>query len=481
MSGDRHDEGAPTARGANATTPASTPHAAESSSTATARPPRPSMNASTLVDYAKTLDCIHCGLCLNTCPTYRLTGAESSSPRGRIHLMRAIAEGELAADATFADEMEFCLLCRNCESVCPSGVHFGAMMEHTRDGLAREGTARRSGLVRFAFDHVLKKRWMLRLATRAGRTLQLLGTWRIFFTHLGKHGRMLADVPDLPPARERRLLPAATPAQSSRRGATAVLEGCVMPELYGRVNRATVAVLARSGYDVRVPKRHVCCGSLHAHNGDLDGARELAKSTIEAFDALVDEHGKPLPVVLNSAGCGAHMREYEHLFGADDPWRARARAFSARVQDLSVFLQAPDGRAGLDAALAQGPRSLAELGRVTWDDPCHLCHAQGVRKEPRALLDRVPGLERVELQGSELCCGSAGIYTMLRPADSEAIFAPKLAALDASGARVLVTANPGCQLQWETGIARERRDVKVLHLAELLERATRPVAERAAP
>ncbi|MBK7876799.1 MAG: (Fe-S)-binding protein [Planctomycetes bacterium] len=153
---------------------------------------------------------------------------------------------------------------------------------------------------------------------------------------------------------------------------------------------------------------------------------------------------------------------------------ARERERSRRACRTSRCSCGLPTRAGLDAALARGPRSHAELGRVTWDDPCHLCHAQGVRKEPRALLDLVPGIERVELPGSELCCGSAGIYTMLRPADSEAIFAPKLAALDASGARVLVTANPGCQLQWETGIARERRDVKVLHLAELLERATRP-------
>lgn len=452
----------------------STPNAPSGATSTAAHPADRAMSASSLVDYVKSLDCIHCGLCLNTCPTYRLTGTESAGPRGRIHLMRAVAEGELRADAAFAEEMEFCLLCRNCESVCPSGVHFGAMMEHTRDGLARTGVAPRKGLVRFAFDHVLKKRWMLRFATRAGRTLQLLGTWRIFFTHLGKHGRMLADVPDIPPARERRLLPATTPAVGDRRGTAAVLEGCVMPELYGRVNRATVAVLARSGFEVRVPKGHVCCGSLHAHNGDLDGARELARKTIDAYETLVDERGAPMPIVLNSAGCGAHMREYEHLFDAADPWRVRAKAFAARVQDLSVFLATPNARAGLDAALAKGPRTNADLGRVTWDDPCHLCHAQGVRKEPRALLDRVPGLERVELEHSELCCGSAGIYSMLRPADSEAIFAPKVAALDATGARVLVTANPGCQLQWETGLARERRDVKVLHLAEVLERATRP-------
>ncbi|MBI5365332.1 MAG: (Fe-S)-binding protein [Planctomycetes bacterium] len=431
------------------------------------------MTPSALVDYAKSLDCIHCGLCLNSCPTYRLTGAESSSPRGRIHLMRAVAEQELAPDAAFVDEMDFCLLCRNCESVCPSGVHFGAMMEHTRDALVKSGRSKPRGLVRFAFDHVLRKRWMLRLATRAGRTLQLMGTWRIFFTHLGKHGRLLADVPDIPPARERRRMPALTKAACDRRGAVAMLEGCVMPELYGRVNRAAASVLSRSGFDVQVPRDHVCCGSLHAHNGDLDGARALARSTIAAFEPLVDEHGAPAPVVVDSAGCGAHMKEYAHLFASDDPWHGRAKAFSARVKDFSEFLAAPLARDGLVRALRTDAPGQA-LGRVTYDDPCHLCHAQGVRKPPRELLDLVPGLERVELPYSEQCCGSAGIYSMLRPADSLAIFAPKVAALDETGARVLVTANPGCHLQWDTGLARERRDVRVMPLAEVLELATRP-------
>lgn len=432
-----------------------------------------------LVDYAKSLDCIHCGLCLNTCPTYRLTGVESSSPRGRIHLMRAVAEGELAPDAGFVDEMEFCLLCRNCESVCPSGVRFGAMMEHTRDGLAREGHVTSSFALRFAFDHALKKRWILRWSTRVARALQLLGTWRIFFTHMGPLGRLVADAPDLPPARERRRMPERSPALGERRGAVAMLEGCVMPELYGRVNRATAAVLARSGLDVHVAREHVCCGSLHAHNGDLDGARELAKRTIASFEHLVDELGAPLPIAVNSAGCGGHMKEYAHLFDDADPWKARATAFAARVKDLSEILDAEPARAGLEAAMRRAPSSARTLGRVAYDDPCHLCHAQGVRKPPRRLLDLVPGLERVELPGAELCCGSAGIYSVLRPKDAMAIFEPKLASAVEVGADTLVTANPGCQLQWETGVARARSKLRVMHLAEVLERATRPASEGA--
>jgi glycolate oxidase iron-sulfur subunit len=431
------------------------------------------VDANTLVDYAKTLDCVHCGLCLNTCPTYRLTGVESSSPRGRIHLMRAVAENQLAPEPGFVEEMDFCLLCRNCESVCPSGVRFGALMEHTRSELARTGKTRAHWATRFAFDSVLPRRWAISLATRGARTLLVLGTWRIFFTHLGRLGRMLADMPDVPPARERRLLPALTRARGERRGSVALLEGCVMPVMYGRVNRATADVLARCGFDVHVPRGHACCGSLHAHNGDLDGARKLAHTTIETFERTGDAHS---PIVVNSAGCGSHMKEYAQLFDDDDPWKARARAFAARVKDFSEVLASEPARTGLASVLRDDAPG-ATLGVTTYDDPCHLCHGQGIRKEPRRVLDAVGGLSRVELADAELCCGSAGIYSVLRPADSEAIFAPKLAALEASGAETLVVANPGCQLQWETGLNRARSRVRVLHLAEVLERATRPDAE----
>lgn len=420
------------------------------------------MDVRQLVDYAASLDCIHCGLCLNTCPTYRLTGVESSSPRGRIHLMRAVAEAEIEADAAFAEEMDFCLLCRHCESVCPSGVRFGAMMEHTRSALEKERPRALSAraLRWLAFRVVLPRRLAIRVAARIARVGQKLGL-----------ARRIASAPAIPPAHERRLLPALTPATSVRAGAVAMLEGCVMPELYGRVNRATAAVLARSGFDVHVPRGHACCGSLHAHNGDLDGARTLARATIEAFERL----DAASPIVVNSAGCSAHMKECAHLFEASPEWRARAERFAARVVDLSQFLASPAASAGLARALERAPPP-AGPSVVTYDDPCHLCHGQGIRKPPRELLDRVPGLRRVEMPDSEACCGSAGIYSLTRPADSAAVLEPKLASLARSGARTLVTANPGCQMQWEAGVARAGLDVRVVHLAELLERATSAAA-----
>jgi glycolate oxidase iron-sulfur subunit len=448
------------------------------------------MDAKTLVDYAASLDCIHCGLCLNTCPTYRLTGVETSSPRGRIHLMRAVAEGSIAPDAEFADEMEFCLLCRNCESVCPSGVRFGAMMEHTRAGL--ETMSKRPLASRFArwfgFRVLLPHRRALRWFSALARFAQSTGLLRLIAPLLGQRGAALLSAPRIPPRSERALLPELTPAAGDRRGTVAMLEGCVMPELYGRVNRATVSVLSRTGYEVLCPRRHACCGSLHAHNGDHEEAVRLAKETISAFDDLVEQQGEqgkqdereahagPLPIVVNSAGCSAHMKDYGRLLHDDPEWSERAGRFSKRVRDLTEFLAldlASRSDAASHAPTAKTSDNLRDLYPITYDDPCHLCHAQGIRKPPRTLLDRIPGMQRVELKDSELCCGSAGIYSLLRPRDSAAVFAPKLEALRASGARTLVTANPGCQLQWETGLARAGVDVRVMHIAEVLDLASR--------
>jgi len=426
---------------------------------------RPPQSASELVDYARSLDCIHCGLCLQSCPTFRLTGSESASPRGRIHLMRAVGEGRLAADAAFADEMDFCLLCRHCESVCPAGVQFGAMMEHTRGALEEQGgSSRARRLLRWlGFRVALPHRLALRLLGTGLRALQLLGLDRLA-DRLSDRG--LRFLPRVPPLSARRLLPRTTAARGAPRGALAFLEGCVMPEFHARVNRATVRSLAALGFEVRVPEGLVCCGSLHAHNGDRAGARALARRAIEAFERETDARGEPLAIVVNSAGCGAHLRELQHLFAPDDPLHARAAAVAGRVRDYSQHV-APllPGRVTAKPPVPEP---------ATWDDPCHLCHAQGVRAEPRAVLANLGGLAQVELEESESCCGSAGIYSLLRPEASQAVFARKLAALERSGARTLVTANPGCQMQWESGLARAGKPVAVVHLAELVDAALAP-------
>ncbi|MBK7643134.1 MAG: 4Fe-4S dicluster domain-containing protein [Planctomycetes bacterium] len=411
------------------------------------------MDARTIIDYAKSLDCVHCGLCLNTCPTYRLTGREPSSPRGRIHLMRSLAEGEIQADADFAHEMDFCLLCRHCESVCPSGVKFGALMEHTRAGLA--ALEKRPLHVRLAraigFGVLLRDRGALSLAAALARVF----------------------APARMPLRaERAYQPTLTPAEGERTSAVLMLEGCVMSEIFGGVNRATAAVLARAGCEVRATPQLFCCGSLHAHSGESSGARALAREAIEASEALCDERGAPLPLVSNSAGCGAHLKELAALFEEADPWHARAAALSARTLDFSQLL-AREPQRSLLAARMRASSELAELSPIAWDDPCHLCHAQGVRREPRALLALLPGVTRVELAGSEDCCGSAGAWSLTHASESSALLEGKLEALRASGARTLVTSNPGCHMQWDAGVRRAGLDVRVLHLAELLELATR--------
>jgi len=413
------------------------------------------MDARTIIDYAKSLDCIHCGLCLNTCPTYQLTGREPSSPRGRIHLMRSLAEGEIEADADFVQEMEFCLLCRHCESVCPSGVKFGAMMEHTRAGLGplqqfswRERLARRIG-----FDLLLRDRGALALVVGLARTFARAR---------------------LPSHSERFYAPTLTPAEGERDATVLMLEGCVMPEVLGQVNRATANVLARAGCDVRAAPQFFCCGSLHGHNGEASGARALARAAIEAWEAQGEE---ALALVSNSAGCGAHLKELAQLFEPADPWHARATALASRTLDFSQLLAREPQLARLRARM-HASEELAALSPIAWDDPCHLCHGQGVRREPRALLDLLPGVKRVELDGAEDCCGSAGSWSLTHAADSRALIERRIAALRQSGARTLVTSNPGCQIQWDAGLRAAGLPVRVLHLAEVLELATSRAAER---
>ena len=425
-------------------------------------PAPPLHDAAGLVDYAKSLDCIRCGLCLQTCPTFRITGVEASSPRGRIHIMRAAAEGRVGADAAFVEEMDYCLLCLRCESMCPAGVRYGEMVEFTRARL--QESQPRPWAVRLArwlgFRVVLPSRFLTRLAASGLRLVQLTRTEKLVGFFAGRLGGGLGDLPRIPSLPERRLLPALTPARDEECGRVAVLEGCVMPEFFAHVNRATVQSLAALGIASLAPRRGTCCGSLHAHNGELAEAVRLARRTIEAFE----ESGE-VPVVVNSAGCGAHMRTYPRLFAEGDPWRERAEAFAARVVDYSEYV-APRLAA---AAPRLGPGTLPLP--LAWDDPCHLCHGQGVRAEPRAVLHAIDGLETVELPDSEACCGSAGIYSLLRPADSREVFASKLAAFRQSGAKCLVTANPGCQLQWSTELRRNGIEAPVLHLAEIVARA----------
>ena len=238
-----------------------------------------------------------------------------------------------------------------------------------------------------------------------------------------------------------------------------------MPELFGRVNRATVRVLESCGSQCLSDPNHACCGALHAHNGDLEGARQLARKTIKAFEPHLDQDGQPTQIVVNSAGCGSHMKEYGRLLDADSAWRDRALRFARRVIDFTEYVHRSENRSRLAEGL-----TVLQSGTVAYDDPCHLCHGQSIRSEPRELLEETPGLKVVDLSHPELCCGSAGIHSILHPLESQQQLAEKLDDLAASGADTLVTANPGCQMQWQAGVAQQGLKVEVLHIAEVLER-----------
>jgi glycolate oxidase iron-sulfur subunit len=403
--------------------------------------------------YAGTLDCVHCGLCLPACPTYRETGRESASPRGRIHLMRGVAEGRIPLDAGVADEAYLCLGCRACETACPSGVRFGRLVEGTRAAVEQAGL--RAGLAKrvehFALRQVVPRPRRLRAAIDALWMAQRLGLDRLARAVLPASLRDLADAaPRVPPRRTRVAPPQRVPAHGERRGRVALFVGCVMPELFGDVHAATVRVLARNGFEVVVPRGQGCCGALHAHAGDPDFARELLRRNVAAFGAAGAD-----AIVVNSAGCGAAMREAGH-------WLPPAgERFASAVRDVCELL---------DGAGLRAPGGRVE-GTVCYDDPCHLVHGQGVRAAPRRLLAKIEGLQLVAHDDPTSCCGAAGIYNLTHAAMSRAVLARKVEALAAADPDWIATGNPGCLMQLRAGAAAAGLRARVVHPIELLDRA----------
>ncbi len=410
-----------------------------------------------LASYARALDCVHCGLCLEACPTYRLWGSEPDSPRGRIAIMRAIAEGRIGATETARRHLELCLGCRGCESVCPAGVRYGEMLEWMRQETRRPGREpfalraliphpRRLGAVFTALG--------LAQATGLARLGRSIGLTRRLF------GRAIAelqpDLPPIPPRRSRIPLPRLTPAIGHARGRVAVLEGCVMRQLYGSVNRATIRVLARAGFEVVTPVRQGCCGALHLHQGFLEHGRDLARHTISNFEQTGAEH-----VVVNSAGCGSAMKDYAGLLADDRDFGDRAKRFSSRVRDVSEFL----------ASAELPPMTRRVVRRVTYHDACHLVHGQKISSEPRDLLRRIPGLALVPLPDAEQCCGSAGVYNLAEYDASMQVLEAKVDAIARTGAEVVAAGNPGCLLQIAVGLKRRRLQVGVRHPIELIDEA----------
>jgi glycolate oxidase iron-sulfur subunit len=392
--------------------------------------------------------CVHCGFCLQACPTYVNLEDENDSPRGRIVLMRALVEGELPLDdPSVQTHIDRCLGCRACETACPSGVPYGQLLEATRATLR---TVRPTPFIGRVILAIFARATVQRAMLIASRVMRATGLPSLFASIAGRVGfasAMLASTRSGFPERDYDFgLP-------GTRGVVALLDGCVMSGLFARTNRATRRTLRANDYRVRAAKGEVCCGALHAHAGDLDTARALAKQNIAAFERTNAEF-----IGVNAAGCGAMMKEYGHLLADDPSWAERAAHMSARVRDVSELLA------------AAGPRPGAPLPlRVTYDAPCHLLHAQRVVAPPLAVLRAIPELDLIPLTDAEQCCGAAGIYNLVEPATSNAVLAPKLRHIASTGADWVVTGNPGCLMHIGAGLKRAHARARTVHPVDLLD------------
>lgn len=403
--------------------------------------------------------CVHCGFCLQACPTYVNLEDENDSPRGRLVLMRRLLDGDVAlADPIVGTHLDRCLGCRACETACPSGVPYGELLEATRATMVPvRGIPFVAKVVLTAFRH----HGLLRVALAAARLFRASGAPRLLARLLPRRiafpmGMLAASAPTgcVPDRRERQQREHVRREQVQRdNGQVTLLEGCVMSGLFAHVNEATVHALEHNGFRCTATPGQRCCGALHAHAGDLDGARALARENIAAFERSDAE-----VVVVNAAGCGAMLKQYGHLLHDDPAWAERATRLAARTRDVSELLATVGPRSG------DRPVPL----RVTHDPPCHQMHAQRLVTPPLTVLGAVPGLDLVPLEDADQCCGSAGIYNLVEPETSDAVLAPKLARIADSRAEVVATGNPGCLMQIGAGLLLGGSDVKVVHPVELL-------------
>ncbi len=429
------------------------------------------------LDYDKSLVCIHCGLCLASCPTYLETGNENDSPRGRIYIMRAVQDGRLTLGDTTVRHIDLCLGCRACEAVCPSGVQYGELLEATRDHIEKHyrRSPFQSFLRRIAIEKIFPFPSRMKFALASLKLIRALRIDRLLPKFM--RNPMLL-VPDRWKSVE---LPEFSPddsaiqrfTDSTSKPKVGFIRGCVMSVLFGETNAASVRLLNRAGYDVVTPRDQACCGALYAHSGDLDRARACARHNIAVFDqAAVDL------IVINAAGCGSTLKEYDKLLRDDSQWVERAKKFSEKVKDLVEVLPVtkPEIRSSKSETIPETQNSKFKIQNllVTYHDACHLAHPQHITKQPRELVKAVVGENYVELSESDVCCGSAGSYNLTEPEMAERLQQRKIQNILATGAQVVVTTNPGCLLQIRAGLAAAGAPhIRVLHIADFLEQEQR--------
>ena len=412
---------------------------------------------------ADLMRCIHCGLCLQQCPTYRLLGMEADSPRGRLHLIRDVAEKERNLSDDVIKHLDLCVSCQACESVCPSGVRYGHLLSLARAQIAvqRKPSAAEKTVRWFMFgqliSHPLRMRafgWALKLYEKLGiqTVVRRLGILRFFPTLM----RSMEGV--LPPLGKFYTPPSSheAPAVGQEKYRVGFLSGCIMPLAFGETQTATVRVLSRNGCRVMVPDGQVCCGALHAHFGEREKAKDLARRNIDVFEKAKVDY-----IVSDAAGCSAMLKEYGELLADDPAYAERAEHFARKARDVTEFL----------AALPIVPPTHAINARVTLQEPCHLAHAQKIRKAPRDLLKAIPGLQFVEMRDSDRCCGSGGIYNLVHPEIADQMLDEKLGNIKATQAEIVVSANPGCMMQVGQGLQRTNSTTRLVHITKLLDEA----------
>jgi len=419
------------------------------------------------LDYSVVQQCMHCGLCLPTCPTYDATKVERNSPRGRIALMRSIADGHLEATKTFADEMYFCLGCLACMTACPAGVNYAELFEHARAEAEQSGvldSPKRSVIRGFTLRWLFMDLSRLHLIGHALRLYQELGL-QTFLRRSGilkllpKRLRELeAMTPTVQPKFSAELIDPVTPAGGVRKYRVAMLTGCAQDLIFSDVNRDTVEVLARNGCEVITPSEQLCCGSLHAHNGEWELAQQLARKNIdqfppEQFDAII----------TNAGGCGSHLKHFAKLLAGEPAYEPRAHEWDRKVKDIHEWLA--------EIGIATPPAGPEQV--VTYHESCHLCHGQKVSTQPRQLLRAIPGVKLVELPEATWCCGSAGIYNLTQPEMAGQLLERKMKHIRSTSCGVVATGNPGCLLQLVNGAKQEGLSLRVAHPITLLAEAYR--------